>query len=309
MFNFDSMFENIEKIQPEKNKFGPDLRFWKLSRNDDDTGIARIRLLPSKVKYEGEEELVPFVRIYKYNISLRAFGAKKFTEIELPEDDNFKSPINELRQELFKNGSEEAKKVLDILKRSEKFISNIYIVQDPIKKENTGQVKLWEYGRKLKEKFDGWHKPSQEDIAMGSSPINVWHPINGADVKLVMKKTGGFYNYDDTTHYEKSSLFDDKEKLKEVLDKEYELTEWLQTDHFMTYDEQVRKLKWLFEGTKVEDILKSLGVSLYKGETKTEPKVEKTEVESTKTTESPQQTEPKVEATSSDDDLDFLDDI
>ena len=68
MFNFDNIFKTIEEIQPNKKEPWKDERFWKLSRNDDDIGLARIRLLPGKVIKDGKEVLVPYVRIYKYNI-------------------------------------------------------------------------------------------------------------------------------------------------------------------------------------------------------------------------------------------------
>jgi hypothetical protein len=326
MFNFDEMFENIEKIQPSPKKFGPDPRFWKLSRNDDDVGLARIRLLPSKIIQDGEEKTVPYVRVYKYAINLRSFGAKKFTDIESPETIGKPCAIADLRKELYKIGNEEAKKVLEILKRSERYISNIYVVNDPIKPENTGQVKLWEYGVKLKDKFMGWLNPSAEDIALGAKPINVWHPLNGADIKLVMRKSGGFYNYDDTSHYDPAPLAGgDKEKIKEILSKTIPLTEWLEESHYLSYEEEVEKLLWLFDGTKVEDILKSLGVSLYKGvkadNTAVNPQVltenkatgtKTTENKATETTTTENKEfgmEMNTSSSSQDDDLDFLDDL
>ena len=330
MFDFDNMFENIEKIQPSRNKFGPDPRFWKLSRNDDDVGLARIRLLPSKAIKDGVETTVPYVKVYKYNINLRPFGAKKFAEIESAEglEEEMKKgrkvAVVELRKELHKIGTEEAKKVMDILKRSERYISNIYVVQDPIKTENTGRVALWEYGVKLKDKFLGWLHPSPEDVAMGASPLNIWLPDRGADIKLVMRKTGGFYNYDDTTHYDPTPLMGgDQAKLDEIYAKMEPLTEWLDPNHYMSFDKEVDKLLWLFEGTKVEDILKGLGVSLYKGIKADNTTIPPVQSVSNKTSEASNATanittnEAKQETTSTqstltksvDDDLDFLDDI
>lgn len=320
MFNYDEMFENIEKIQPSQKKYGTDPRFWKLSRNDKDEGIARIRLLPGKIVDDSEEKIVPFVRVYKYNISLRPFGAKKFLDIESPQSIKRPCAINDLRKELYKIGTEEAKKVLEILKRSERYITNVYIVKDPIKPENNDKVKLWEFGVKLKEKFLSWNNPSKEDIAMGAKPVNVWHPQKGADIKLVMRKAGGFYNYDDTTMFDPVPLAGgDQEKMKKIMSETIPLTEWLEPEHYISYEEEVEKLLWLFDGTKVEDILKNLGVSLYSGmksisnpgitsENKVEDKVsEKSEEQSVQTEK--QSIGQTVNTNESDDDLDFLDDL
>jgi hypothetical protein len=328
-FDFDNMFNNIEEIQPTPKGFGPDPRFWKLSRNDDDVGLARIRLLPSRVKKPtGEETIVPFVRVYKYNINLRPFGLKKFIEIESPETVGLKSATADLRKELYKIGkdNEKVKSVLEILKRSERYISNIYVVNDPIKEKESGNVKLWDYGVKLKDKFEGWRNPSAEDLALGAKPINVWHPVEGADIKLVMRKSGGFYNYDDTTHYDLAPLFvtldgkPDMEKIKQTLQQTYELTEWLDPSHYMTYEEEVEKLLKLFDGSKVEDILKELGVSLYGGKvdnTVVPPNVQQTQTSGVQASETPQniQSVQQTQATQvsqsaeEDDDLDFLDDL
>ena len=323
MLDFDSMFETIEKIQPEKKNY-IDERFWKLSRNDDDVGLARIRLLPGRIKVDGEEQTVPYVRFYKYAINLKSFGAKKFTEIKSPESIGQKSAVAELRKELYKIGNDEAKKVLDILKRSERYVSNIYVVKDPIKPENDGKVFLWEYGVKLKDKFLGWLNPTSEDIAMGAKPINVWHPIKGADIKLVMRKSGGFYNYDDTTYYDPAPLFGgDEQKIKEILNQTFELTEWLDPATYPTYEEEVERLLWLFDGTKVEDILKKLGVSLYSGvkadNTTIPPQINQNSANNmnnvdkkveTKKDEFDMNMKPlKAQENKDDDDLDFLDDI
>ena len=327
MLNFDEMFKTIEEIQPNKKETWKDERFWKLSRNDDDVGLARIRLLPGKAIKDGKEVLVPYVRLYKYNISLKNFGIKKFTEIESGEGIGLSSEVGKLRMELYKIGKDnpDVKSVLDIIKRSEKYISNIYIVNDPNKSDENGKIKLWEYGVKLKDKFEGWRQPSQEDLAMGAKPLNVWHLVNGADIKLVMKKSGGFYNYDDTTHFELGALFKDangqpdEEKINGIISKIYNLDDWLQPNHFLNAEEEKQKLRNLFAGTKVEDILISLGVSLYDGvkveKSKELPSSESDFVEkpkedkldfAEKTKEEPQI---KAEPTSNDTDLDFLDDL
>jgi hypothetical protein len=317
MFNFDNIFKTIEEIQPNKKEPWKDERFWKLSRNDDDIGLARIRLLPGKVTKDGKEVLVPYVRIYKYNINLRPFGIKKFTEIESGEGIGLSSEVGKLRMELYKIGKDnpDVKSVLDIIKRSEKYISNIYIVNDPNKSEENGKIKLWEYGVKLKDKFEGWRQPSQEDLAMGAEPLNIWHLIIGADIKLVMKKSGGFYNYDDTTHFEIEPLFDSKEKINEIINKIYSLDEWLQPNHFLTPEEEKQKLRDLFAGTKVEDILIKLGVSLYDDVKVTSKPVQQavqTQDEKPVKTQKVEEPQAKVEPISNDYDdnnLDFLDDL
>jgi len=70
------------------------------------------------------------------------------------------------------------------------------IIKDPIQPELNGKIKIWEFGKKLYEKFDSVVNPTEEDIEMGAERLNIWHPLDGGNVKLVMKKVGDFYNYD-----------------------------------------------------------------------------------------------------------------
>jgi len=313
--NLDSMFENIEELQPSK-KFGKtDERFWKISRNDDDMGIARVRLLPGKVIIDDKEKIIPYVRFYKYAINLKPFGGKKFADIDIAEKNIFDNAVNDLRKELFNQKDDTAKKLLEeVLKRRERYVSNMYVINDPIKTENSNKLFLYEFGSKLKEKFEGWRNPPKEDIAMGAKPVNVWHPLQGADIKLVMKKGGAFYNYDDTSLLELKSF----EKWTEVKDSIYDLTEFLDGRNFMKYYEQVEKLRWLFDGTPVESYLKSIGSFIYDGvydENKVTKKVSNKSVEENQSSDqlanqSPQeQLKAEEDIPSADDDLDFLDDI
>jgi hypothetical protein len=110
------------------------------------------------------------------------------------------------------------------------------------------------------------------------------------------------------------------EKIKQTLQQTYELTEWLDPSHYMTYEEEVEKLLKLFDGSKVEDILKELGVSLYGGKvdnTVVPPNVQQTQTSGVQASETPQniQSVQQTQATQvsqsaeEDDDLDFLDDL
>ena len=322
-FNTDELFSNIKEVQPETNKFGADERFWKLSRNDDDIGLARIRMLPSDVTINGEKKVVPFIRVYKYEINVKKFGSKRFFTIDSPQNVGLPDPIYKLRSELYKiKDNPEVEKILEGIRRSEKYVSNIFVRNDPIKPENTGRVALWEFGKKLKEKFIAWRTPSQEDIAMGAKPIDVWNLKSGNDIKLVMRKAGGFYNYDDTSYYDAQPITTDKEEFEKIMNGRYDVSEWFQKEHYLSENEIIEKLLWLFDGTKAEDTLKSIGSFLYAGagQSVSPKQVEQAQTEKPTKLETPkkQEVEPKTEApakvesdtsSSSDEELDFLDDF
>jgi len=315
--NFDEMIKNVESIQgPIDNKFGPDPRFWKISRNDKDQGLAVIRLLPNIINVDGKESITPFVRVYRHNINLKAYGSKKFYDMESPSSVGLPCAVSDLYRELGKVGSEEAKKLQENIRRSTKFISNIYVKKDPIKPDNSGKFKLWEFGVKLKDKFQLAANPSPEEIELGAVPINLWDPMKGADIKLIQKKSGGFYNYDDTQIMAPSPIKEftsGDEMFAWIKENTEDISDWLKPDHYITYEAQCDKLRQIFEGTKVEDFLKSIGSFLYGGKPNTTnvSKETNSQLEETQEipTESIQSTQPETIQNSSDDDLDFLDDI
>ena len=328
-FNTDDLFNNIKEVQPEKNNFGADERFWKLSRNDDDIGLARIRLLPTDATIDGEQRVLPFIRVYKYELNVKKFGSKRFFTIDSPQNVGLPDPIYKLRSELYKiKDNPEVEKILEGIRRPEKYIANVFVRNDPIKPENTGRVALWEFGKKLKEKFVAWRTPSQEDIAMGAKPIDVWNLKSGNDIKLVMRKAGGFYNYDDTSYYDAQPITTDKAEFEKIMNGRHNATEWFSKEHYMSEDEIIAKLLWLFDGTQAEDTLKTIGSFLYAGGgasvAPTQVKAAQTQnntaevsqntqkTENTQTTQStpaPQNETPASENSTGDEELSFLDDF
>ena len=320
--NFETMMSNIESIQgPLNNNYGEDSRFWKVSRNDKDVGLAVVRLLPSFIKQNGEEKIVPFIKVYEHNINLGDYGSKRFYSAESPASIGQPCAVSDLFRELGKVGTEEAEELKKHIRRSTKFISNVYIVNDVVKPENSGQFRLWKFGKKLLDKFNEAGNPSAEDLALGAEPINVWDPIKGADIKLKMVKSGGFYNYDSSEILARKPLkdFANGDELKQWLkENTIELTEFIEPGHFLTYEEQCEKLRKTFEGSQAEEILRRIGSFLYAGDSSEKtssssnsaPKVEtKPETKPTAKVETPQEQVVQNTVESADDDLDFLDDL
>jgi hypothetical protein len=266
--NFDDMMKNAESLgfSPNKQNYN-DERFWKISRNDKEEGLAKIRIIPSFVK----GILLPFVKVMEHNINIQVGDKKKFYSKESPSSIKLPCAVSDLYRELGKFGTEPALELQEKIRRSTKFIANIYIVTDPLKPDNNGHFKLWKYGTKLSDKFLGAANPSAEDIAMGTKPINVLDPINGSNITLKQKKSGGFFNYDDTVIDVPAPVKDfsnNEEMVSWVKDNSIDLTEWSEEEHYITYNKQIEELKRLFDGTTYEDLLKSLGSFIYKSEEK-----------------------------------------
>ena len=296
--NWSTLQQNLPAgtIQ-EKKSFGPDERFWKLARNEKDTGTAIIRLILDK-------DNMPFVKMFSHSIKKYdpALGKDRYYIEDSPSSIGQPCPASEKWQELMKIGTPEAKKEAELLKRKVKFITNIYVVKDPLNPQNEGKVFLWEFGYKLNDKFLSAMAPSKEDIELGTKPKELYNPIEGNSVMLKIKKSSGFFNYDDTAIMEASGICTEDE-WPDIQAQTYSLSEFQSAEHFGTYDELKIKLDKTLNGSNSQYIGSAT-------DTAQTSQTEETLIEETPKpkTESKKTKESKkvVESSDSDDDLDAL---
>jgi hypothetical protein len=72
---------------------------------------------------------------YTSAISLQTFGER--------------DPIAEERYKILRTGNEEEKEKAKAIVRSEKWLVNVYVVNDPVNPENNGKVKMLRYGKQI----------------------------------------------------------------------------------------------------------------------------------------------------------------
>lgn len=72
---------------------------------------------------------------YTSAISLQTFGER--------------DPIAEERYKILRTGTEEEKEKAKAIVRSEKWLVNVYVVNDPVNPENNGKVKMLRYGKQI----------------------------------------------------------------------------------------------------------------------------------------------------------------
>jgi len=276
-FNSEDMFKAVESIQGPigKKKFGPDERFWKLGRNADDKGAAQIRLIPNVIKAEdGSEKLIPYVRVYEHTIKTfdKVSQKDKFFIKESPFTVGLPCAATDLYFEMGKMDGEQAEAIKKLISRKAKFITNIHVTNDPINKENTGKRALWSFGTKLDEKMSAIMRPSESDIALGATPVNLYDVVKGAEFNLKIQKVAGFYNYDPSGlgPVQPVKEFKSNEEVEAFIKEGLSIQEWIEESHYPTYDEQVKGLQYVFSNTIYEDFLKANNSFIYKNEAKTE---------------------------------------
>jgi hypothetical protein len=82
------------------------------------------------------------------------------------------------------------KKMAENLKRKEVYYALIQVVKDPQNTAVEGQIKVFKFGWKLKQKIDEMLNPKFDE------PTQIFDPFEGKNFELNIIKKGGFPNYD-----------------------------------------------------------------------------------------------------------------
>jgi len=306
-FNWGDLEKKLNANITSKKKSFIDDRFWKLSRDENESGGAIIRLIP-------DSSGVPFIQRFSHGIS--SFDSvqkrQRWYLHNSPQTIGLPCPASELSRSLFTIGSEEAKKEAKKFNRKMQFVTNIKVIKDPANPQNEGKIFLWSFGPKLKDKFMAALTPSDSEVAMGEEPKQLYHPLKGHNIKLKIKKVAGFLNYDDTEIMSQSSAYSDMEEAKkDITENSFNVEELNAEKEFLTYEELKGKLKYVLETYKPEFLteseFKEISDSVFKV-TETPDQVQVTVPTQVVPKPVPTPTEDH-KTTDLDDDLDFLDEL
>ena len=233
--DFSKISNEFEKtVNPPSAQSYEDNRFWKPERDKAGNATATIRFLP---RTDGDE--LPWAKIFSHGFQGPA--GKWYIENSLTTIHEA-DPVGELNSKLWATSTDDnspGRKQARVQKRRLNYTSNVLIVDDPKHPENNGQVKLFRYGKKIFDKIMDKARPTFED----ETPVNVFDYWEGANFKLRMKTVDGYPNYDTSVFGEVQALSDDEDKILEVANAQYKLSEFLDKKNFKTYAELKTKLE------------------------------------------------------------------
>jgi hypothetical protein len=239
--NFDAITKALEtKLAPEdqanKNKYQDD-RFWKPEMDKTGNGYAVIRFLPAS---NGED--MPWQRVWSH-----AFQDKGGWYIENSLTTlNQKDPVSEENTRLWNTGLDSDKEIARKRKRKLSYYANIYVVSDPKRPENEGNVFLYKFGKKIFDKITEAMQPAFED----ETPINPFDFWKGANFKLKLRKVDGYWNYDKSEFEGVSQIAESDDEIKAIWLKQHALKPFVAADNFKTYDELKEKLNRVIAGAR-----------------------------------------------------------
>lgn len=225
--NIEKLTQELEKMN--KPSFEKDARLWTPERDKTGNGFAIIRFLPS---CSGED--IPWVKVYSH--SFQGPGGKWYIQ-NCPTTLGGKCKICEENSKLWNSGAESDKEIARSRKRKTRWYSNVYVLKDQLHPENEGQIKIFNYGKKIFDKINESMNPQFPDEPK-INPFCFW---KGRDFKIKITTISGFANYD-KSEFAGSSPFmgGDDAKLEKIYNSLYPLQPFVDPKEFKSYDELVQ---------------------------------------------------------------------
>lgn len=222
------------KVESEGKTSYSDDREWKIKVDKAGNGYAVIRFLPP---CDGEE----FPYIKQYTHAFKDPVTERWFIETCPTTVGGKCPVCEANSVLWNSGVELDKQVARARKRQVRYVSNILVKSCPSNREEEGKVFLYKYGPRIFQKIENAIKPQFED----EKPFNPFDFWNGADFKLKAITVNKQRNYDQSAFDRPAVLFDDDEKLEQLWNSQYKLSDLVE---IKSYEELAARLAQVTAG-------------------------------------------------------------
>lgn len=230
-----------------------------LAKNDNESGNASYtEILKTTPGNTYTVRLLPFAKdpkntfFHYFNHGWVSFATGQYVQSLSPMTFGERDPIAEERFRILRTGTEDEKEKVKAIKRLEKYLVNVYVIDDPTNPDNNGKVKMLRYGKQV-------HKIIMEAIegedAEEFGPRIFDLGPNGVNFKIKCENQGEYPTYVSSrfTSAGKLNLSDDEQK--KIYDSVYDLTK---VYTLKSYDELKQMLDEHFyvKSTKVEADLK-----------------------------------------------------
>jgi len=177
-----SMFESIKTALVRQDTGNSSYRDI-LRMEPDKTYV--VRLLPNLT-----DPSKTFFHYFQH--SWNSFATGKFISLISPSTYGERDPISELKYKMLRSGSDEDKKKASSLVWAERWLVNVYVVEDPTNPDNNGKVKILQFGKQLHKiimrAIDG-------DDADDLGPRVFSLKSDGVNLKIVCETQGGYKTY------------------------------------------------------------------------------------------------------------------
>lgn len=223
------------KNKKERNVKEEDPRMWYPALDEKKNGYGIFRFLPP-----APGASVPWATMMYHNFKV---GTKWFFG-NCPTTINEKCPICEANSEEWKKGPQ-GQALARERKRKVKYWYNIFVLSDPVNKENNGKNKIFRSGSKIWDMTQDALTPQFP----GESPIDAFDPFAGAPFEMKIREADGNVNYDKSDFMKsKAGPIGDDAFIEKIWNQEFDLSEFCNPSLFDDYVTIKKKFEDLVGG-------------------------------------------------------------
>jgi len=178
-----SMFESIKSALTKETASGANKQKDFLRTEPGNT--YTVRLLPNV-----KDPSKTFLHYYSHGWNSLSTG--QLITLISPTTWNERDPIAEERYRVLRNGTEQEKEKAKSIVRTERWLVNCYVINDPVNEENNNKVKILRFGRQLhKIIMDGIQGEDAEELGPRIFDLSP----KGVNLKIKVEKQGDYPTY------------------------------------------------------------------------------------------------------------------
>lgn len=217
----------LEKLQKTDNSSG-DGRFWYPQQDKAGNGFSIVRLLPAP----GDEQS-PWAMYYDHDFKGPS-GARYYEKCL--SSIGQKDPVLDLNSKLWemsKDDKSATRMQARAQSRKQRYVSNVYVIEDRVTPENNGKVFLFRYGKKIFEKIQSAMAGDEAAEIDKMNPFDLW---SGANFNIRIKTVSDFRNFDDSLFLKVKPLFNNDDEMEAVWKQTHSLKEFTDPVHYKSYE-------------------------------------------------------------------------
>ena len=197
--------------------------------SSDSKGSATFNeIMQTKVGNTFTVRLLPFAKdpsktfFHYYNHGWNSFATGQYVQTLSPQTFGERDPIAEERFKVLRTGSEEDKEKMSAVRRLEKWLVNVYVIDDPVTPDNNGKVKILRYGKQLQKIIT---EAIEGEDAEEFGPRIFDLGSEGVNFKIKVEQQGDFPTYVSSRFTAAGKVDLSEDQQKDIYDGVFDLTE------------------------------------------------------------------------------------
>ena len=199
-----------------------------LASSDSKSSATFNEIMQTRVGNTFTVRLLPFAKdpsktfFHYYNHGWNSFSTGQYVQTLSPQTFGERDPIAEERFKVLRTGSDEEKEKMQAVRRLEKWLVNVYVVDDPANPDNNGKVKILRYGKQLQKIIT---EAIEGEDAEEFGPRIFDLGSEGVNFKIKVEQQGDFPTYVSSRFTTAGKVDLSEDQQKDIYDGTFDLTE------------------------------------------------------------------------------------